>query len=69
MAISSETIDRLNRECQGIPLSGERIAELPTELGQLHAAVEAARPDHDFDRLPASFDQALHATTEPDREC
>ena len=62
MAISSETIDRLNRECQGIPLSGERIAELPTELGQLHAAVEAARPDHDFDRLPASFEQVLHAT-------
>ena len=61
MAISSETIDRLNRECQGIPLSGERAAELPIELGQLHAAVEAARPDHDFDRLPASFEQALHA--------
>ena len=61
MAISSETIDRLNRECQGIPLAGERAAELPIELGQLHAAVEAARPDHDFDRLPASFEQALHA--------
>ena len=62
MAISSETIDRLNRECQGIPLTDERVAELPIELGQLHAAVEAARPDHDFDRLPASFEQVLHAT-------
>ena len=61
MAISSETIDRLNRECQGIPLTDERVAELPIELGQLHAAVEAARPDHDFDLLPASFQQALHA--------
>ena len=61
MAISSETIDRLNCECQGIPLTDERVAELPIELGQLHAAVEAARPDHDFDRLPASFDQTLHA--------
>ena len=61
VAISSETIDRLNRECQGIPLSDERAAELPIELGQLHAAVEAARPDHDFDRLPASLEQALHA--------
>ena len=62
MAISSETIGRLNRECQGIPLSDERAAELPIELGQLHAAVEAARPDHDFDRLPASFEQTLYAT-------
>ena len=61
MAISSETVGRLNRECQGIPLSDERVAELPVELGQLHAAVEAARPDHDFDRLPASFEQVLHA--------
>ena len=61
MAISAETIDRLNRECQGIPLSDERAAELPVELGQLHAAVEAARPHHDFDRLPASLEQALHA--------
>ena len=61
MAISSETIGRLNRECQGIPLTDERTAELPIELGQLHAAVEAARPDHDFDRLPASFEQVLHA--------
>ena len=61
MAISSQTIDRLNRECQGIPLTDERVAELPVELGQLHAAVEAARPDHDFDRLPASFEQTLHA--------
>ena len=61
MAIGSETIRRLNEECQGIPLSDERVAELPVELGQLHAAVEAARPDHDFDRLPASFEQALHA--------
>ena len=43
MAIGSETIGRLNRECQGIPLSDERAAELPIELGQLHAAVEAAR--------------------------
>ena len=68
MAISAETIDRLNRECQRIPLSDERAAELPVELGQLHAAVEAARPDHDFDRLPASLEQALHAlrTTEDD---
>ena len=66
VAISAETIDRLNRECQGIPLSDERAAELPVELGQLHAAVEAARPHHDFDRLPASLEQALHAlrTTE-----
>ena len=62
MAIGSETIDRLNQECQGIPLTDERVAELPIELGQLHAAVEAARPDHDFDRLPASFEQVLHAT-------
>ena len=61
MAISAETIDRLNRECQRIPLSDERAAEFPIELGQLHAAVEAARPDHDFDRLPASLEQALHA--------
>ena len=61
MAISSETIGRLNEECQRIPLTVERAAELPVELGQLHAAVEAARPEHDFDRLPASFDQALHA--------
>ena len=61
MAISSETIGRLNEECQRIPLTDERVAELPIELGQLHAAVEAARPDHDFDRLPASFEQALHA--------
>ena len=61
MAIRSETIRRLNEECQGIPLSDERVAELPVELGQLHAAVEAARPDHDFDRLPASFEQTLHA--------
>ena len=60
MAISSETVGRLNRECQGIPLSDERAAELPIELGQLHAAAEAARPDHDFDRLPASFEQTLH---------
>ena len=62
MAIGSETIRRLNQECQGIPLSDERVTELPVELGQLHAAVEAARPDHDFDRLPASFEQVLHAT-------
>ena len=61
MAIASETIKRLNEECQRIPLTDERVAELPVELGQLHAAVEAARPDHDFDRLPASFEQALHA--------
>ena len=61
MAISNKTIDRLNRECQGIPLTDKRIDELPVELGQLHAAVESARPDHDFDRLPASFEQALHA--------
>ena len=61
MAIGSETIRRLNEECQGIPLTDERVAELLVELGQLHAAVEAARPDHDFDRLPASFEQALHA--------
>ena len=60
MAIGSETIRRLNEECQRIPLTDERVAELPVELGQLHAAVEAARPDHDFDRLPASFEQALH---------
>ena len=51
MAISGETIGRLNEECQRIPLTDERVAELPIELGQLHAAVEAARPDHDFDRL------------------
>ena len=63
MAIGSETIRRLNEECQGIPLTDERVAELPVELGQLHAAVEAARPDHDFDRLPASFEQLLHALT------
>ena len=62
MAISSKTIGRLNDECQRIPLSDERVAELPIELGQLHAAVEAARPVHDFDRLPASFEQVLHAT-------
>ena len=52
MAISSETIGRLNEECQRIPLTDERVAELPIELGQLHAAVEAARPDHDFDGCP-----------------
>ena len=62
MGISSKTIGRLNDECQRIPLSDERVAELPIELGQLHAAVEAARPVHDFDRLPASFEQVLHAT-------
>ena len=62
MMIGSETIRRLNQECQGIPLSDERVAELPIELGQLHAAVEAARPEHDFDRLPASLEQVLHAT-------
>ena len=61
MAIGSETIERLNQECQRIPLTDGRVAELPIELGQLHAAVEAARPDHDFDRLPASFEQVLHA--------
>ena len=61
MAISSGTIGRLNEECQRIPLTDERVAELPIELGQLHAAVETARADHDFDRLPASFEQALHA--------
>ena len=61
MAIGSETIGGLNRECQRIPLTDERAAELPVELGQLHAAVEAARADHDFDRLPAAFEQRLHA--------
>ena len=61
MAISGETIGRLNRECQRIPLSDERLAELPIELGQLHAAVEAARADHDFDREPAALEQRLHA--------
>ena len=61
MAIGSETIGGLNRECQRIPLTDEREAELPVELGQLHDAVEAARADHDFDRLPASFEQRLHA--------
>ena len=61
MAISSETIGRLNRECQRIPLTDERAAELPVELGQLHEAVEAARADHDFDRVPAAFEQRLHA--------
>ena len=61
MAISGETIRRLNEECQRIPLTDERVAELPIELGQLHAAVEATRPDHDFDRLPAAFERALHA--------
>ena len=61
MAISSETIGRLNRECQHIPLTDERAAELPVELGQLHGAVEAARADHDFDREPAAFEQGLHA--------
>ena len=61
MAISSETVGRLNEECQRIPLTDERVGELPIELGQLHAAVEAARPDHDFDRLPSTFEQALHA--------
>ena len=61
MAIGSETVSRLNRECQRIPLTDEREAELPVELGQLHDAVEAARADHDFDRLPASFEQRLHA--------
>ena len=66
MAIGSETIRRLNEECQRIPLADERVAELPVELGQLHAAVEAARPDHDFDRLPASFEQALHALRDAD---
>ena len=35
MAISSETIGRLNEECQRIPLTDERVAELPIELGQL----------------------------------
>ena len=71
MAISSETIGRLNEECQRIPLTDERVAELPIELGQLHAAVEAARSDHDFDRLPASFEQALHAlrTTDDGATC
>ena len=68
MAISSETIGRLNRECQGIPLTDERAAELPIELGQLRAAVEAVRPVHDFDRLPASFEQALHALRATDSE-
>ncbi len=61
MAISSETIRRLNEECQRIPLPDERLAELPVELGQLHAAVEAARPAHDFDREPSAFEQRLHA--------
>ena len=61
MAISGETIGRLNRECQRIPLPGARVAELPIELGQLHAAVEAARADHDFDREPAALEQRLHA--------
>ena len=61
MAISGETIGRLNRECQRIPLTDERVAELPIELGQLHAAVEAARADHDFDREPAALEQRLHA--------
>ena len=68
MAIGSETIRRLNQECQGIPLTDERVTELPVELGQLHAAVEAARPDHDFDRLPASFEQVLHATRAGDED-
>ena len=66
MAIGSETIRRLNEECQRIPLADERVAELPVELGQLHAAVEAARAAHDFDRLPASFEQALHALRNAD---
>ena len=68
MAISSETIGRLNRECQRIPLTEERTAELPVELGQLHAAVEAARPEHDFDRLPAAFEQGLHALKAADED-
>ena len=68
MAIGSETIRRLNEECQRIPLTDERVAELPVELGQLHAAVEAARPDHDFDRLPAAFEQALHALRADDAQ-
>ena len=68
MAISSETIGRLNRECQRIPLTEGRTAELPVELGQLHAAVEAARPEHDFDRLPAAFEQGLHALKAADED-
>ena len=68
MAISSETVSRLNRECQRIPLTDEREAELPVELGQLHDAVEAARADHDFDRLPASFEQRLHALKAGDED-
>jgi len=46
---------------QEIPITEERIGELPVELNQLLGAAKALRGAHDFDSDPANFQQVLHA--------
>ncbi|MBT3170699.1 MAG: hypothetical protein HOM52_08110 [Rhodospirillaceae bacterium] len=61
MTVTAKSIDAINQEMQEIPITEERIGELPVELNQLLGAAKALRGAHDFDSDPANFQQVLHA--------
>jgi len=53
--MTGDLIEKINSELQHLPIGSERWKELAVELSQLHAAAEASRAVHDFDRDPADF--------------
>ena len=61
MALTSEFVRIVNGEHQKIPLTEERVEELPVELNQLRRSALEALASHDFDRDPAEFRALLDA--------
>jgi hypothetical protein len=57
--IKSELVRLMNEAYARLRLEPARIEELPIELEQLRAAIEAANPKVDFDVDPHDFRAAL----------
>jgi len=62
MPLTSKTVDTVNRETQRLPISAERLDELPVELGQFAAVMARVHPQVDFDQDPSDFARALAPT-------
>jgi hypothetical protein len=57
--VTSELVRLMNEAYAKLRLEPTRIEELPIELEQLRAAIEAANPKVDFDIDPYDFRAAL----------
>ena len=55
MALTNKTVDSVNRETQGLPITAKRLDELPVELDQFAAVMARVRRRVGFDQDPSDF--------------